>query len=471
MTQPIYLEELWTTECTYGAKINFPHNTIELKKNKNGIRGIFLSKDMSKGTEIMSVPKVGGSLTPLRAAENAREMLLPLGTQRYHLDDDFIISCAVYLECKKSSKKSKALTMSSLEMKTNYGNTPMSCWGSSELLQLTADNDSREKNKFQQFNEYMSKIDIDDENLFRASLAYTMSRRWIRIGIMPGMDLFNSSYIGTNTLFEELDNRYRFLLQKDVEAGEELTWRYNELGALRTWLTYGYFDQTRPFSAYLRYRTNENELERLENFISKTWDIPRKPENKIDPLIRELNLSSPGPALSSPEDIHSAIMESVQTFQEVRSGLRCLNLVKKEKDNGDYSQQDILGDSLNFGREFEHDVLDTMLKALSDGYKHVQDKVLAFSNSRFGTIVNVDPYTNITNTATNQWNKTLSMLKSICSAPDLASCIELINKTTGKNFDSKSNDLRGALSVAYNEQPSLNLVLATNYLSARKFIH
>lgn len=468
MSKAIHLEELWTNDINDGFNLTFPPHTIEVKDNINGARGLFLSKPLPAGTEVMSAPKVGGSITPLRATEEARELLLPLGNKRFHLEPSFILACAIYRRCKESQKGFDETLAPFLDITAEYSNSPMICTKTPELTRLVDDNDIVLRENAQETEELLSLLDVE-QNPFRACMAYVQSRVWDGLGIIPGMDLMNSAYINdANTTFDSNENKLKYVLLKDVEAGEELLWSYNSSDALSTWLNYGYLDPMRPIRTNLLTRITQDELDKMEAFLVSVGD-PKKALSfgSIDPLIKKQVLFYPG---NEQSNSHSLVNNVVSHFNQIRGAFRCLSLIRAKRSLDTITQEDLGTNETRFGLDFERDVLTTIQQALSDGYDHTQERIKEFRQSKFGETVDITPYDDMVTEATEKWHHLLSIMQSACAAPDLDGFASILQQITGSAIDTKQSNIKALLTEMDAESPSVGLTLIRHHLIARKLI-
>lgn len=462
------IEDVIAGKQGLGAEYKFEKNTFEIKPNQYGANGVFTRCSLPEGTEVISLPKLNGSLTPLRAYEESQELLKKLGPQRFNLAEKFILACAMYVRYTNTDTKDSDILITEPDFKAAYYGSPMTAYRSFELTELLGNNSRRFLEEATNMNKLIDKLDVDLE-LFRAMLGYTSSRNWAEVGLIPVLDRFNSSYLDdANCEFFMKDGRLGFKLSRDVEVGEELTWMYNNADAITTWLGYGYRDDKRPTIAFVEIILNEEEKNRLEAFTIEKLGWKKKdmnPSDKINQHKFSQEITYVG-KLADPALIRNAIIQSLGQFSALRQWFRVFILSSKENDVGTIAANHLDGDEFFFGLEFEKEVLASIRSALQNGLLQVHKRVEKFTSSEVGRPIDMADYIDMIESASKAWDTALAVVESICSVESNEECIKIINSKLNLDLQSK-DEVKPALSQINLENPTLLASLIAKYVQYR----
>lgn len=464
------IEDLKKGKQGLGAEHTFLPDTFEVKKNEIGIKGLFTKVALKKGTKILSVPKLSGSLTPQRAYEESLDLIKKLGAERYNLDERFLITTAVYLRFTNEETKDTDLVVTEPDIKSVYHGTPMTSVGSLERAKMINGNNKIELETAKKFDSHIEKMKVDPE-LFRILMGYVVSRMWGKnIGIIPLLDLLNSSYDdGANCEFESGDESYGYRLLRDVEADEEILFNYNSANALDTWMSYGYLDPRRPTYAPLFFRFEDEEKPCFDKFAMETVHWPKEevnPSYKIDNAIYEFHLESLGKAELPLESAYKHIKIAYDKFVSIRAWFRVLALSRTDKPLDVITNVRLADDKALYGNEIELNAIKAMRQALQDGIAITKARVDAFKASSVGQSIDLSPYMELIGQANEVWERGLYIIEQIIAAPDLAACVEPINETFGFSLQPGDNIL-SALEGHIKNSTTMDTAMAYKYIAIK----
>lgn len=469
ITPPVLIEELLASKQGLGAEYSFESNTLEIKPNANGVNGVFTRRRLSAGSEVLSVQQKNGCLTPLRAYDEAQELLRMLGSDRYDLDSKFVIASAMYLRCLNIETVHADLLLIDPNIKANYMGSILSCYGSKDLAMLAFPNNKSVLDKATKQNEMIIKMGVDPV-LFRAILGYTTSRAWDRYGLIPLLDLFNSSYkAGINCRFLVDRDRLYYQLTRDIDAGEELRWSYNNSNAVATWLNYGYRCYERPTEALLELKLTEEQMMAHDNFTTNKLTWMHKDDwfscNLIDKSQVRFKLLNPGkmPTLGL---VRKSIADCLASFITARTYFRALVMSSEKPFNDTITLAKMQSDEPIFGLNVEQKVMSQLLTALHVGITNTYQRVEQFKASEVGRSVDITPYIQMVQEASLAWAGTLIIIEAICSNDSIEGCIDVINSALELNVKTRS-ELEPALEQLDKKRPSLTATLILRYMKAR----
>lgn len=421
-----YLEEITSTKNHLGAEVKFEKNTFEVKKNAKGNTGIFTCKPIPANTLMMSVNRIGGSLSSLRAFEEAKEMLKPLGLDHFSLEEEFIITCALYLRWNNTNTRHNDILVTHQDLKAYYHDSPLNGFGSSALFELLGYNDhnsSYQKQLAAQQDHYISQLNVD-ETLFRLLLAKATVEAWANIGIIPILTWVNDADDQEpNASFTYLDNNdVGFTAQRSINAGEEIVWSFNHRDAIDTWFNLGYLEETKSIKARLHRRISQTDQQQLIRFATDNLKQSQKwvfPSGSVDPLRWAFDLPLPSKKIKMPSNYSQAIATCYSQFQSIRKQFRMLILALEPPGTPPTTIKDLESDKPTWGVEFEQQVITSMQLAIDHGLKDVHQRAADFKASRFGQQINIEPYLNMRQTAATAWHDLLEKLKKIYAQPNL----------------------------------------------------
>lgn len=462
---PTLFEELIANKQGLGAKINFEPNTLEFKLNKHGVNGVFTRRSLSEGTDILSVQEKDGSLTPFRAYEEAQELLQKLGSDRYNLPAEFCLACAMYLRYMNAENRESDLLLSQTDIKSSYSGSPATAYGSKDFVSMVFSNSKVELKKAIKQDEMINKMEVN-RDLFRTMLGYANSRCWNNFGVIPVFDWLNSSYKeGANCIFIADGNCFLFRLLRDVEAGEELVWSYNDNTALLTWLNYGYRDYERPTLAFLEFNLSEEQVLSLESFVTENLSWLDKhdlfPSCRIDKCQMNYYLRNPA-NLPTPTLLRKSITECLKSFIDIRTIFRAIVLCNEQQSYAINDSKKQKGNDRNFGLELEQKVVAYMLSALKTGLMKVHQRVEQFKTTEVGRTIDMVPYVDMIEEANAAWIKALEVIETICLAKNIDDCIKVINSALDLNLNSK-DEVKPALVKLHDEDPTILVSLIIEY--------
>lgn len=445
-TTQIYLEDIYSDKKHLGSTIKFIPKTLVIKENVQGVKGIFTTKALAENVNLMSVTRTGSSLTLFRAYDEAREFLLPLGNERFYLDKFIIQASALYLRWTDKENAKKDILVTSNDLLSEYNNSPMICYGSTELIELRHKNSKNYRflvSKAAALQRLLNILKVDEE-YFRALLAYTQSRTFNTLGIIPVFDWINSATeFDANTALSFSDqSTFSFTTTKAIEAGDELLWSYNRKNAIDTWFAYGYIDPLRPIVAQLKIQLTEDELYRIKQVLVEKFNLA--PENILtflnaDPTLWTVDLICYFKDLPSSYRELKAKNESIQSFNRARMLFRLLQIVRDGVCDSKLSYKILTGEIYSLDLAFEQSVLRTMRTALQEGLQDLHLNVQQFGKSRFGGVVDLSPYIQMRTAANNQWDEIFNDLENICAAPSLDSLIPELRIILNNNHLSQEN--------------------------------
>jgi hypothetical protein len=457
------LEDLVFCKQGLGADYRFELGSLEVKPNRHGISGVFTRRPLAEGTEVISVPITSSSLTPFRAYEEAQKMLQKLGHGRFNVSNEFAIACAMYLRCHDNTKNKTDLLITEPDLKASYYGSPMTSYGSLARARLLSGNNRVAVDQAAGMDEQIRRLGVDGD-LFRALLGYISSRSWSAAGVIPVLDWFNASYAnGANCDFYTRDGRFSYAVIRDVAAGEELVWNYNNANAVTTWFNYGYIDNERPTLAFMEIRISEEERISLEKFAMEKLKLARNKiaaNFKIDKCLFQRELLTPG-TLSNFIEGQRSIANAIASFANVRTWFRMLILSGDKKDRGiGYSA--INSDEPVFGLELEGKVIASMRVALANGLSENRKRVDRFSQSEVGRSIDMTPYVDMMTSACQAWEEALAVIEALCLARSREERVALINASLGSDIKT-TDEIRPTLDRIDSERPSLTASLVRKY--------
>lgn len=466
---PILIEDLIAGKQGLGAEISFEPNTFEVKANNHGINGVFTRHSIPEGYDVLSVPKKNGGLTKYRAYEEAQDLLQKLGPDRFNLNSEFILACALYLRHTNAETKDSDLLVIQPDIEINYSESPSTCHGSKDLIALTHYYDSKELNEAAKQDQMINKMGVDP-GLFRSLLAYVTSKYFKDDAtFVPVFDWINSSHSHRANCMLLVDgDQLCYRSTRDIQAGEELV-RDNKNSALLTWLIYGFRDYELQTLAFMEVNLNEEKKAALEKFISEKLTWLNKHEIFHPSLVNKhkmsFSLKAPG-KLPTPELAHDSIMECLQIFNRCRIYFRAIVLSEEQINLETLTEAQMKSDVPPFGLKIERKVISAILKALNDGLMEAKERVKRFEVSEVGRSIDMTPYIDMMNEAHTEWTEALKIIEAFCSTENIEECITIIN--TKLELDIKSKDqITPTLVKMTFEQPTLALSLITLHLLER----
>lgn len=471
-----YLEDLYAEKKHLGAEIKFAPKTLEIKKNAQGVNGIFTTRALPVDYTLMSVNRAGSSLTLFRAYDEARTLLTPLGLEKFYLDKMIVLAAALYLRWTHPDNAKHDILVTSKDLIAEYKDSPMICYGSTELIELrgiNAKNSLSLKLKAESLDNLLSKLDVN-EHYFRALLAYTQSRAFGILGVIPVFDWINSATKDDSNTALAFDNpaQFSFKTLQNIEAGQELLWTYNQSDAIDTWFAYGYVDPLRPTSAQLNIPLTEAEIAGVIQISSLVLHWQKStifPPGVINPSLWIMNLSCPSANLPSTYRARRAMEDSLSSFKNIRVMCRLLKATRDNISADQLSAKILSENECKLGTKFEISVLQTMYQAIQEGIQDLHTRVLKFQTGRFGRSVDIAPYIQMRESAAEQWCSILKDLLTLCEAPDQASYLIHLKAITGIN-ELNSANAAATLHQLLNHQPCIRLKLIEQYLIGRHFI-
>ncbi|MEL6978179.1 MAG: SET domain-containing protein-lysine N-methyltransferase [Pseudomonadota bacterium] len=434
MAEPVLVADIIRGKRGLGADYRFEENCLEVKKNTLGIRGVFTRFSISEGSEVISVPVRNGSLTRIRAYEEALPLLQKLGADRYNLSDFFVIASALYLRISRQDGHSDLLIVDS-DIDSVYDGSPMTTYGSCARAELLYSNHRTIIDEAKYMDDLIDRLNLES-TLFRTLLAYCASRAWEHYGVIPVLDWLNSAYnFDANCRFHISDRRYVLSALRDIEAGEELTFDYNGACRRGTWLNYGFIDPVRRNHALLYLRMSDDERLSFESFAREKIGVDDKADrlsSKIDQCVFTYELTLPGRAKNG-EIVRRDLELCIQSFVEARFWFR-VHLFCLENDNfiasfPDVSASEFEVDRSKFGSKFEVRVLEKMRSALSMGIEEEKSRVEEFSKSEIGAGVDMKPYLVMRSEAFYTWHESLLFIEEILRVESVKSRLEKLSES------------------------------------------
>lgn len=463
-----FLETMIAGKRNLGAHLQFEPKSISVGKNDHGVRGVFAVKDFKKGSEIISVEILNGSLTPFRAYEEAADLLIKIGEHRFNIPASFAIACAMYKRVINDHSKNIDICVTSEDMKTEYFGSPMSSFASVARSELLNSNNRPELDSAVAIERNIRKLDVDIV-LFRSILAYVNSRYWKEAGIIPVFDWLNSAYGGdTNCNFVVKNDRFIYIASRDISSGEELLWSYNESNAVSTWFNYGYIDKRRPSFALCEANLSSADFVKLREFMeihlgsradsaSSIW--------KVDQKVFQAKILVPGKQ-SSRSDVYRSISNSLNGFVNARTWFRALVLSRRPDHQQRISHAALQEDDFAFGLATERAVIRAMREALAVGMRRTRSRARRFRRTDVGCGIDVSPYLDLVSEATLTWDNALDCLEVACLAPQPADCLVELNR----RFDVGAANLAEFVTLMLRREsdvPTLIGSLCCRYVKAR----
>ncbi|MEO0684409.1 MAG: SET domain-containing protein-lysine N-methyltransferase [Cyanobacteria bacterium J06649_11] len=422
------VEDIISQKTNLGGEYQFLPDSLENRANEIGVHGVFTKVDRPSGSEIISVEKTNGTLTTLRAYEEAQDLLKRLGGERFNLGDQFIQASALYSRYSDERQRSEDILVMDFGAEEMYASSPMRAYKSEALARLLNFNDSAEIERTRKSDQLIESLGVDS-NTFRCMMAYSRSRCWREFGIIPIMDLLNSSTANSaNCSFIEEENRLKFVARRKIFAGEELTWQYNAADAIWTWFGYGYVDSERPVAANCEVHLEETEEREYDAFLMKHFDVDTAHINSrtsINNQILEFSLPYPGNPRSK-ISLKNDVAVSLHSFRTMRGWLRALAL-SQSNHRIDSVTIDQLGDDGDlFGKELEKGVLQRIRTSIDKGAKEEDERIHAFSQTDVGKPIDMSPLKDMRESARESWKNSLDVILEILSANDESSLLGVI---------------------------------------------
>ena len=456
------VEEILASKVGLGADYKFDDDTLEVKINANGAKGVFTRSKIPAGRTIIAVPVQSGTLTSLRAYEEASEMLKQLGSSRFNVSQAFVLACAVYQRFHNETTKISDIIVTENDAGRAYKGTPMTASGSEALAKLLQANNRTALEEAAMIESMISQIGVDVET-FRALLGYCQSRMWSDYGIIPVLDWLNSSFGNLANCTCNLQNKsIIFCASRIIEPGEELTWQYNDSNRILTWWAYGYIDERRPSAAFLKVQLNPEQKKQFVEFSNKNLEIDLQvlsPSHKLDDCRYDYLMSTPSGVLEG-EVLRNQVLSAIRDFVNIRFWFR-LRILAADDANSEMLTTASLADHQNtFGVEAERRAVQAMLDSLSLGNDDFRERIAVFKETQVGSQIDVGPIEQMQEGASQEWRDVLHFLIELLSTDQVVSkCV--------KHFDLDSTcetDLIDALKEIDLKQPTLMVAAVLIYL-------
>ncbi|MEL6978178.1 MAG: SET domain-containing protein-lysine N-methyltransferase [Pseudomonadota bacterium] len=467
LTLPLLLEDVLASRENLGAQYLFERESIQISKNEFDVMGVFACRDYRKGSKIISLPIQSGSLTRNRAYEEALPLLKKLGVDRYNVGESFIISAALYLRHENGIDKGTDLMIPDPNLENKYHGLPMTAYGSLDRAKLLFDNDKIALDDAAKMDERLSILGVD-KMVFRYFLAYCVSRRWGSFGIVPIFDWLNSAYKEqANCRFSVDGEHFSFIARRDIIAGEELVWDYNDSDARVTWLNYGYVDPRRPRHAFIELMVSEDQRDKFESFATERLgltDLDVRRALKVNSCKFEYFLIEPGKNLSDDER-RQEVLSAIESFVSVRYWFRVLVISNSKNVSHKTKVPHPELDKVQFGMKFERQVTLTIISALQVGLKQERQRLEEFCTSEVGTTIDMSAYREMMEGATLFWVNALSVVAALLSGASNEEKMHCINVGLGKEFAS-FDELNSFLKSDHSEDVSVLKSLIGRYIWA-----
>ena len=459
------LEDLIANKTGFGAEWLFQPDTLEVKENKNGVKGVFAKIAIPKGTQILSMPQKNGSLTELRAYEEAMPLLKRIGDERFDVSRAFVLACAIYLRFLNASKNANDIFVTDKDIHLDYPGTPMTATGSEAVTCLLFPNSELLLKDAVKQDLLIKHLDVD-ENKFYAALAYVQSRNFERAGIIPVFDWFNSSYgNAANMAFCIQNNCFVFEAIQDINSGTELTWNYNQHDAIITWYNYGYVDTERPTFASLELSIEKFPKDAFEEFVKIKLGYAASDYNqlgKVNDCELDYRLSNPS-EIKDKRELNRQTLRALLEFNFARSWFRTFVLFGTNEVKAHISEANLASDRNVFGIDIEQETISRMHAALKTGAENDNRRVESFSLTELGSAVDIEPYTQMKKKAYDAWNEVFSLLESLLSATSEAEMISVANKAFDLRACSRE-EIITALKTMDSDSPTLITGVFLKYL-------
>ena len=460
------IENIIADKNSLGAKFNFKPKTLEYRQNNDGLCGLISKVALPENSEIMSVPIKNGSLTLLRAYEEAEPLLKNLGHDRFSLPMNFILACAMYLRCTDETTKDNDLLVPEYDVGSFYRGTPMSGYLSEAMLSIANYNDKNALNEGSKVDSLINQLDVDEE-VFRALLAHCRSHTWGKFGIIPVFEWMNSSYgDAANVQFLIEDDHFKYFSTKEIEAGEELTWNYNSSGVIPTWLYYGYVDKSRPSQAILQFRMDENLKDAYDEFVLKHLGVRKHtlyPRNKIDHSRTDFFMIDPGDV---PEHkILGHIPNALDNFRAVRKYFREIVLSEQNTVKHEVTVLNLKDDKNLFGWDVEKKVISTMRQALYTGLNDEKSRIANFEKTKIGHHIDMTPLIDLRESANKNWSEVFVTIEELIDARDEDGIVSILNERFNINTISITEAIK-VLKALSLEKPSVLIFVVLTYLES-----
>lgn len=465
--QEVYLEELLPGGRTVDTYLQFEPLCLTIKNNQYGTRGLFTTKPISSGASILSVNTIGCSLSSTRAFDEAKDLLEPLGIAKYHLSDWFLITCALYLRYQDSPADLYRTFGINDETLDFYARSPMACSPYVEYSKIALNNNSEIARQLEEQEAHVEKLQID-KTLFGSLFAIVKSRGWEDYGLIPGLDLSNASTTA-NMKFTALDGKLQFIADRDIKAGEELTWAYNQADALSTWLNYGYVDNSREHRALLLSRLSDDQIDAFCTFAIAKLGCSRN--DVILPLAIDKNMFKTylpcfGPDMRDKHRKQLNMSRMMGAFDQARGFYRSLIVAFDQIHDLDHSA--LNREITPLGLSFDIKAMNMMLDALRRANNEIEMVAQSLNQTPQCRNIDLQPGVDIQKTASRYWIEVIGLLIKLYREEDPTDVFKVISEFTGKEIDQRN--AKAFYEKSESEAPCLALSLSFRHLTARGLI-
>jgi hypothetical protein len=465
----IFLEDLLEGKVFSGAAPSFDEQSLIFKNNTNGIRGMHAVRPYKANELIISLDN-SSSISHIRAFDETQDMLSKLGNEKYSLPKKTLLALAVYKRHKQNSQTDALFT--SIDLEKAYKNTPMATL-QKEFAEFVFYNSKKLRWKADLHERLIRTIGLDFD-LFSFCYAFVTSRCWSEPGILPVLDLFNASHGGhASAYFKEFENKYAFFADRDIQAGEEITWNYNNASAFHTFYSYGYLDPKRIYESVVEFRMEDNEIQKLIDTWGKHCDLSsnKMRNSKLDCF--DVNqyqntLYCPGKK-SEGSNKKKQIASSIASYKSVLTTTRMRLISKKSLNFLSYSPIDSKFKYFCvYGLEFDLECIHLILNELRCSKEQSSQRTKKFMESPVGPQCDVTPITDIYNHTYSVWEKCLGLMEKLIFVENAAQATHVITNYLGLEFNAE--DLKSFLARSTVESPELELELASQILSEKGII-
>lgn len=461
------LEDLLAPKRLLGPAYRFRPGMLEVKANRHGINGVFTRQSVEAGAEIISVPAINGSMTPFRAYEEAAQLLARLGPSRFNVSQEFAIATAIYLRSVAAEDAGSDVLITDPDLASAYAGSPMTSYDSLARAKLLSSNNREALEYAGELDRQLQQLGVKAE-LFRAILGYISSRAWKGVGVIPVLDWFNASYSdGANCTFQMKDGRFCYVAIKDIAAGEELLWNYNNANAVTTWLNYGYLDRERPTLGFLEIRIDASQRLALDALAQRVLNLAPNAATspaKVDVHLFQRELLTPG-EVGNEAHARRTVTACMKSFVAARAWFRMLVLSDGRQSRVPITHASINADELVFGPEVESRVLALMRVALATGLERLRARVIEFTQSTVGRSIDMTPYVDMAVRSHAAWDEALGIAERLCGSTDPASRAAVVSAALSLPLHTDAT-LNALMDEGEIRPASLAASMATRYAKA-----
>lgn len=369
-------------------------NLIEVRRFKNGQRGVFARSKILKDETFLATDKFEGCYTEKQAFEESLKILEPLGKKKYHIDNArFMITCGLYQRYKNN--KYNDILFSEQNVIEEYKSSVVRIWGTLQHLSLVQEINLNYLKEAEETTTLFNMLGLD-HSTYSTIFAFMNTRRWNDFGLIPVLDLFNSTIDEyANIGFRSDDDQLAYYATRDIAPGEELHWQYLEDDAEGYWFSYGFLDRNRTQSATIAAKIESKVLVALEHLIGMDCDYDNLLSDTVYSSYRgdfRIKLFTPAPGLLKTEIWPKEIQCCAKQFLLVRNFFRMLAMLEDPNIAQPLTFQELTQPITKLGLGFEIKVLKNIFDALIQGNLNLHQAEKSFYKSKLGQEITIAPF-------------------------------------------------------------------------------